>query len=428
MENGTAPTPIRLCITIVGALDGTMISSFQTQAKTTSISPPSFASMWAGPGQRKALSVGVSDLEEGGMVPPTVHKALRTPGRPLDPSTRGFMENRFGLDFSRVRVHMDARAAASAQDVSARAYTAGSDIVFGAGQFRPGTMAGRRLLAHELAHVVQQAGQVAPTILQRDNVTGHPLLHQCASWREGSRLPDILVTAQRLAIQAVQGLQSVVGRWGNEPQTPLDRATVMGLRYGFNMEPDKTAWPIIGIDPAETRRIDQRDRVAAQTILGNFRLIARDVANYQGAPACRRRLVGGSPCLGCADDAYPRCTRGAHAFVVPQMIGQPSSPVLFCRAFFQGSREEVAEKFLHEMAHLQTFAARDKVGDIRYYGCPVAPIDPGGRGLRNPNEFMGIADSYRCFLQTLRTHKTLYERRARAEQEAERAVRSVTPP
>ena len=71
---------------------------------------------------------------------------------------RGEMEARLGHDFSRVRVHADARAAASAKAVSAQAYTVGRHVVFGDGAYRPTTGEGRRLVAHELAHVVQQGG------------------------------------------------------------------------------------------------------------------------------------------------------------------------------------------------------------------------------------------------------------------------------
>jgi len=73
------------------------------------------------------------------------------------------MEQRFGYDFSRVRVHSGAAAEQSAQDVNANAYTVGHDVVFGAALFAPGTHAGQRLLAHELTHVVQQ-GRVGPSI------------------------------------------------------------------------------------------------------------------------------------------------------------------------------------------------------------------------------------------------------------------------
>jgi hypothetical protein len=87
-----------------------------------------------------------------------VHDVLRSAGRPLDRSTREFMEPRFGHDFSAVRVHTDEKADRSARAVNALAYTAGRDIVFGAGHYRPGTSDGQRLLAHELAHIVQQSG------------------------------------------------------------------------------------------------------------------------------------------------------------------------------------------------------------------------------------------------------------------------------
>ena len=82
--------------------------------------------------------------------------AMRGSGQPLPPSARAFFEPRFGYDLGHVRLHADARAADTARAVNARAFTVGRDIAFGAGEFAPGTEAGRRLLAHELAHVGQQ--------------------------------------------------------------------------------------------------------------------------------------------------------------------------------------------------------------------------------------------------------------------------------
>lgn len=92
-------------------------------------------------------------------VPSIVHEVLRSPGQPLDPANRAFMEPRFGHDFGKVRVHTDTKAAESARALNARAYATGENLVFGSGQYTPGTTAGQRLLAHELAHVVQQSGQ-----------------------------------------------------------------------------------------------------------------------------------------------------------------------------------------------------------------------------------------------------------------------------
>lgn len=89
-------------------------------------------------------------------VPPIVHEVLNSPGQPLDAETRAFMEPRFGHDFSHIRIHTDAVSANAASAVGARAYTVNRDIVFGAGEYAPHTEAGRRLLSHELMHVMQQ--------------------------------------------------------------------------------------------------------------------------------------------------------------------------------------------------------------------------------------------------------------------------------
>ncbi len=94
---------------------------------------------------------------DAGAAPPIVHETLAEGGYPLDSGTRAFMEERFGYDFSHVRIHADAKAAESAEAVNAHAYTVGSHIVFGAGRYVPHTTPGRGLLAHELTHVVQQS-------------------------------------------------------------------------------------------------------------------------------------------------------------------------------------------------------------------------------------------------------------------------------
>ena len=103
-----------------------------------------------------------------GAAPAIVHETLRSAGDPLEPGVRTFMERRFGHDFSRVRVHADERAAESAFDIHARAYTAGNHIVFRPGQYAPDTPPGRRLIAHELTHVMQQNAGGDPAIVQLD--------------------------------------------------------------------------------------------------------------------------------------------------------------------------------------------------------------------------------------------------------------------
>lgn len=108
----------------------------------------------------------------GEVAPPVVDDVLNAPGSPLDPDTHDFMAGRFGADFSRVRIHTDPVAAESAAAVGARAYTVGRNVVFGAGQYDPVGDGGRRLIAHELAHVLQQTA--GPPAIQRDLVTPPP--------------------------------------------------------------------------------------------------------------------------------------------------------------------------------------------------------------------------------------------------------------
>lgn len=105
------------------------------------------------PVQRTAESAYYKEQE----AEPEVESVISSSGRPLDRETRRYMESRIGFDFSKVRIHTDSRAVASAKSLNARAYTVGNNVVFGSGRFAPNTTEGRRLLAHELTHTVQQA-------------------------------------------------------------------------------------------------------------------------------------------------------------------------------------------------------------------------------------------------------------------------------
>lgn len=97
----------------------------------------------------------------GNAAPAIVNDVLSSGGgAPLEHGTRSFMEDRFGQDFSNVRVHTNDHAADSAKAIDAKAYTSGSNIVFDTGQYNPSSQAGQTLIAHELAHVVQQSGSI----------------------------------------------------------------------------------------------------------------------------------------------------------------------------------------------------------------------------------------------------------------------------
>jgi uncharacterized protein DUF4157 len=122
---------------------------------------------------RKCADCGCADCEEEKKLqrkeigpqahtaeaPALVHGVLRSPGRPLDAATRAYFEPRFRYDFSRVRIHTDETAGRSAFAIAAKAYAVGRHVVFGPGRYTPESQDGRRLLAHELAHVVQQTNR-----------------------------------------------------------------------------------------------------------------------------------------------------------------------------------------------------------------------------------------------------------------------------
>ena len=97
---------------------------------------------------------------------------LHNDGEPLPRSERAFFESRIGVDFSDVRIHRSVRAAESARNLNARAFTLGRNIVFGSGQYRPGSLVGKRLLAHELTHVVQQSALHSRNTIQRELIYG----------------------------------------------------------------------------------------------------------------------------------------------------------------------------------------------------------------------------------------------------------------
>jgi uncharacterized protein DUF4157 len=158
-------------------------------------------------------ATGNFDTVDSKGVPESVHEVLRSPGQPLDRDARAFFEPRFGRDFSSVRVHTDAKAAESARAVNALAYTVGENVVFASGRYSKSTTAGQRLIAHELAHVLQQRSTV---------ITLAP-----ASLRVGSISDPGELEADRIADQVMSGpgqspLQSPAANTANVVQRSVD--------------------------------------------------------------------------------------------------------------------------------------------------------------------------------------------------------------
>jgi Domain of unknown function (DUF4157) len=188
------------------------------------------------------------DLAPRGLARPRtalVEDVLRTPGEPLDGATQASMTRRLGHDFSRVRVHADEHAAASAAALYAKAYAVREHVVFGAGRFEPGSSEGRRLLAHELAHVVQQAGPGAPTGGLRPAPAGGALEAEAASAAEAAAPQPVL--AGGAAAGVIQRDVLPVARFSPAPGIVVDRTersvSISGAMelYGAEATPARAA-------------------------------------------------------------------------------------------------------------------------------------------------------------------------------------------
>src|SRR6185436_452726 len=113
-----------------------------------------------------------SSSDSTSAAPSIVHDVLSAGGRSMDSETRSFMELRFNYDFSNVKIHDNDLAAKSAGSINALAYTSGNNVVFNSGQYNTNSDSGKRLLAHELTHVVQRNSSKekinSKNIIQRD--------------------------------------------------------------------------------------------------------------------------------------------------------------------------------------------------------------------------------------------------------------------
>src|SRR5262245_7189522 len=178
-------------------------------------------------------------------IPFIVHDVLKSPGQPLDAANRGFFERRFHQDFSRVRIHTDLRAAESAAAVNALVYTVGHDLVFGAGQYDPGTDRGKRLIAHELAHTLQQDGAVSNAPVKISDPAGPPE-------HEADKLADQVlaegVARPRASAVATEGTLFRIPIGGSgQPSTGSGSATPVRTRSTTASSPV----PARGTNPAD---------------------------------------------------------------------------------------------------------------------------------------------------------------------------------
>lgn len=280
----------------------------------------------------KSMSVGNSGPR---VAPSTVHDALQSRGDPLDATTQQFFEPRFRHDFNDVRVHTGAAAEAAASGIGALAFTTGKDIVFGAGQFSPDTEQGKRLIAHELTHVVQQSTAASPLGVQRYATS------DCDP-AQATLIATAVTTAQtnlRTARTALAG-------------TPLGTDVENALWLYFR---DSTAATATAVNDS----------------LGRI-LSAVDQLTYECESDCDERMLG-----------YTR--------LGTMLLGVGN--IHLCLNNLDNDAAKVANTMIHELAHYALLAT-DSAGyfedDCRESETTVA----AGTSSR-----LGTADSYSCFVK-----------------------------
>jgi len=248
--------------------------------------------------QRSAVSAGPA------LAPSSVHRVLASPGRPLDAETRAFMEPRVGHSFADVRVHADGQAADSARAVGAYAYTVGRHVVFGAGEYAPETHAGRRLIAHELAHVCQQARAPDPGV-QMAEAPVQPLegggfrLAVAPSGSEDEALEREAVTLAEAVVgrteaapdPRVQSLSAALGRGVQRARYPLPTPVPMCGRTVTHIDVEPPRWrDLVPCTPPglPVWRINIVGREVGPTTTGRGRIVFNLHVGYFTDPATGR--------------------------------------------------------------------------------------------------------------------------------------------
>jgi hypothetical protein len=337
-------------------------------------------------GMMQRAAVSASPRNENG-VPPIVHEVLSSPGQSLDAGTRAFMEPHFGHDFSQVRVHTDARAAESARAVNALAYTVGRDVVFGTGQFMPETMTGKRLLAHELTHVVQQGTNYSHHVQHKLDI-GSP---NDSSEHEAEQNAYLVATSEPLTSTAQP---AVLARAQDTTAVTVTAPTGPNV---CNVDQHQKIFPAVtqaqswldqtftklgsyiadpkakankGVGDALNRHFRSADVAVAQHVLRRVSSIKNKINS--------QNLV-----TECHDNKDTICPK-AGAYVLGNLL-------VFCPSFFEGSDNLWhAKMIVHEMAHAltegQSIVDRGYIRDRVYV-------------LLSRDEALTNADSYGFFVR-----------------------------
>jgi hypothetical protein len=283
--------------------------------------------------------------------PHIVHEAIRLPGKPLNEPTRAFMEPRFGHDFSGVRVHTDAKASDSAHALNALAYTVGSDVFFRS-DVGPETSSGMHVLAHELAHVQQQAG----------DATGRQI--QCYGSPEHQDLGDRYLTELLAFLQTEEGAQ-----WAKK--IGLDRDQLVA---DIRLDPTRRGTKIrLGPRPAKAGAVENPELAPSDIIalFGDFfgtvdELVNAPTEKVQAVLSVMRDERQGT--VENADKEYERITGGGYLKLAEK------NDTHFAR------RNRAEWRRLHDQATEEAKTAGGREGKER-------PERPAGAGKQDEERF-----------------------------------------
>jgi len=286
-------------------------------------------------------------------MPSSVRDVVSSGGRPLDGGTQGAMESAFGHNFSRVRVHADAPAARSANEINALAYTVGDHIVFGQGQHRPDAPDGRRLIAHELAHVVQQshgaAGAASEAHLEADADAA------ASEAVRGGNARVLGRASERVSRQEATGTPAPAPPAPSPPTrtpTPDEQTAIENARRAAAIRTQVAMFRTSGV-VAPGRELRHGVSRSLESQLDSYYMAQKmfewESPNMGQVADVLRSMVmflTGGTAVEVAGDNDPQC--GNRAAYVRGL----RPPIVLCPAFFADTEEEQIRTMIHEAAHL----------------------------------------------------------------------------
>jgi hypothetical protein len=241
-----------------------------------------------------------------GIVPPIAQEVIRAPGRSLDPPIRAFMEARFGYDFGRVRIHTEPAAAAAAEAINANAYSFGNHVLFDRGQYDPASDRGKRLLAHELAHVTQQRSAASPVVARQ------PAQKPAPPQTQGQASSAAQNECSKLNWSALQ-----LPRTNKNRGAEFFEATVMGIRFLGGVSA-KQAGKVKSNVKAVAAEIDKLNRLIADPASKVNIVIVTEGSEGEFRLLCNQPVLIIDPDQFTAETGAHETTHGVTHFLVQQ--------------------------------------------------------------------------------------------------------------